>query len=145
MSGKDFSEVVEEIVREDPRYDRAAYVFVRKALDHTVKALPRKRAEGVTRHVSGPELLEGIRSYALEQFGPMALTVLHHWGITRCRDFGDLVFNLVAFGVFGKTEQDRPEDFEHAYTFEEAFVAPFRPRSPRSPAYPDSGESGGGS
>jgi len=128
MSGKDFSEVVDEIVREDPRYDRAAYVFIRKALDHTVKTLPKVRRDGSTRHVTGPELLEGVRVFALEQFGPMTLTVLNHWGINRCRDFGDLVFNLVAYGVFGKTEQDRPEDFDHAYSFEEAFQAPFRPR-----------------
>src|SRR5690606_32263689 len=115
------------------RYDRAAYVFIRKALDHTVKTLPKTRREGTTRHVSGPELLEGIRSFALEQFGPMTLTVLNHWGINRCRDFGDLVFNLVAYGVFGKTEQDRPEDFDHAYSFEEAFEAPFRPRLNAAP------------
>lgn len=142
MSGKDFSEVVEEIVREDPRFDRAAYIFIRKALDHTVKALPKKRKDGVSHHVSGQELLEGIREYALDQFGPMALTVLHHWGIHRCRDFGDLVFHLVEFGVFGKTEQDSPEDFDQAYTFEQAFVFPFRPRQSRPPAVVESADPG---
>jgi len=78
-------------------------------------------------HVSGRELLEGLRSYALEQYGPMAKTVLASWGIHRCADLGDIVFSLIEYNIFSKTENDRREDFADIYDFDEAFVKPFRP------------------
>src|SRR5215212_4494362 len=129
MQNPDFSEIVTLICKEDPRFDRKAYDFVRLGLDHTVKELRKKdaaRAEK-SRHVSGPELLDGLRSYALEQFGPLAKTVLNAWGVRRCRDFGDIVFNLIEYNVFSKTENDRREDFSDIFDFEDAFVKPFQP------------------
>ncbi len=129
MQNPDFSEIVSVICKEDPRFDRKAYDFVRLGLDHTVKEMRKKdtaRAER-TRHVSGPELLEGLRVYALEQYGPLAKTVLNAWGVTRCSHFGDIVFNLIEYSVFSKTDSDRPEDFADIYTFEDAFVKPFQP------------------
>jgi uncharacterized repeat protein (TIGR04138 family) len=78
-------------------------------------------------HVSGVELLEGIRDYALDRFGPMTLTLMNHWNIRKCRDFGDIVFNLVEHGILGRTENDTLEDFEGGYNFEEAFEQPFMP------------------
>lgn len=125
----DFAEIVSLICKEDTRFDRKAYDFVRLGLDHTVKELKKRdsaRAEK-SRHVSGPELLQGLRAYALDQFGPLAKTVLDSWGVQTCRDFGDIVFNLIEYNVFSKTENDRREDFADIYTFEEAFVKPFQP------------------
>jgi uncharacterized repeat protein (TIGR04138 family) len=98
-------------------------------LDHTVKELRKKdsaRAEK-SRHVTGPELLEGLRAYALDQFGPLAKMVLNAWGVRRCRDFGDIVFNLIEYNVFSKTENDRREDFSDIFDFDDAFVKPFQP------------------
>jgi uncharacterized repeat protein (TIGR04138 family) len=129
MQNPDFSEIVTLICKEDPRFDRRAYDFVRLGLDHTVKELRKKdsaRAEK-SRHVTGPELLEGLRAYALDQFGPLAKTVLNTWGIRRCRDFGDIVFNLIEYNVFSKTENDRREDFSDIVEFDDAFVKPFKP------------------
>lgn len=129
MPDQDFSEIVTLICKEDPRFDRKAYDFVRLGLDHTVKELRKKdatRAER-SRHVSGPELLDGLRIYALEQFGPLTKTVLNAWGVRRCRDFGDIVFNLIEYNVFSKTENDRREDFSDIYDFDGAFVKPFQP------------------
>jgi uncharacterized repeat protein (TIGR04138 family) len=134
MQNPDFSEIVSLICKEDSRFDRKAYDFVRLGLDHTVKEMRKKdavRAEA-SRHVSGPELLEGLRAYALEQYGPLAKTVLNAWGVSRCRDFGDIVFNLIEYNVFSKTEKDRREDFSDIFDFEDAFVKPFQPaRRPR--------------
>src|SRR5215207_498521 len=134
MQNPDFSEIVTLICKEDSRFDRRAYDFVRLGLDHTVKELRKKdaaRAEK-SRHVSGPELLDGLRSYALDQFGPLAKTVLDAWGVRRCRDFGDIVFNLIEYNVFSKTDNDRREDFSDIFDFEDAFVKPFQPaRRPR--------------
>jgi uncharacterized repeat protein (TIGR04138 family) len=134
MQNPDFSDIVTLICKEDPRFDRKAYDFVRLGLDHTVKELRKKdtiRADK-SRHVSGPELLEGLRSYALEQYGPLAKAVLNAWGVSRCRDFGDIVFNLIEYNVFSKTENDRREDFSDIFSFDEAFVKPFQPAKQRT-------------
>jgi len=135
MQDLEFSEIVGLICKEDARFDRKAYNFVRQALDHTVKEVKRKQPErtGKSQHVSGAELLEGIRAYALEQYGPLTKTVLTSWGITRCSDFGDIVFNLIDYNVFSKTENDRREDFAEIYSFDEAFVKPFQPAATRRP------------
>jgi len=129
MPELEFEEVIDLICREDTRYGKKAYDFVRQGLDHTVKELRKQdpKRDGRSFHVSGPELLDGMRIYALDQYGPMAITVLKAWGVKRCRDFGAIVFNLIDYKVFSKTEKDRREDFKEIYRFKEAFVKPFLP------------------
>ena len=124
-----FTEALDSIVTSDPRYQRDAYVFLRDALDFTTKQ--QKKIKGATvRHVAGPELLEGVRQYALKEFGPMVITVFDNWGIHCCENIGHMVFNLIGAGIFGKTEEDSMEDFKNVYDFEEAFVKPFAPAKP---------------
>ena len=124
-----FAEALDSIVASDPRYQRDAYVFLRDALDFTTKQ--QKKVRGATvRHVSGPELLGGVRQYALKEFGPMVMTVFDSWGVHSCEDIGNMVFNLIDAGIFGKTEEDSIEDFRNVYDFEEAFVKPFAPEKP---------------
>ncbi len=125
MKKVSFREALAQIVREDPRYDEQAYVFLREALDFTIHRLE-KPTEGPGRHVSGQELLDGVRAYALQEYGPMAYRVLTTWGVESCRDLGEVVFNLVEKGILGKTENDSRADFEAGYSFEEAFRRPFR-------------------
>ncbi len=127
-----FAEALDSIVANDPRYHRDAYVFLRDALDYTTKQQKKSKGAAV-RHVAGPELLEGVRLYGLKEFGPMAMTVFSHWGIQRCEDIGNMVFNLIGAGIFGKTEQDSIEDFKAVYDFHEAFVKPFQPTPHRTP------------
>jgi uncharacterized repeat protein (TIGR04138 family) len=136
MSGKDFSEVVDLVIKDDSRFGKGAYYFVRKALDFTVKELAEDK-ERTSHHVSGQELLEGIRRYALDQYGPLTLTVFKDWNIKRCQDFGDIVFNLVDYGVLGKTDTDRREDFREGYDFKSAFLKPFVPNDRRIPTIRD--------
>ena len=126
MHETDFAETVRQICSGDCPYDRQAFHFVREALDFTTCSL-QKPSEGPNRHVSGRELIEGIRRYALQEFGPMAATVLKEWGITKTEDFGRIVFMLVETGKLGKTDDDKLEDFADGYDFEEAFTAPFLP------------------
>ena len=128
MQDNDFEEAVTEIRLKDSRYDRDAYFFVRESLDFTSKTLNKPR-EGTARHVSGAELMEGARAYALQEFGPLALTVLNSWGIKTTSDFGEIVFNLVETGKLGKTHEDKKEDFANGYDFTEVFVKPFMPAS----------------
>lgn len=126
MKKSSFHETVENITRHHPAYSSHAYFFMREALDFTIKMF-NKPLEGPGRHVSGGELLDGIRKFALQEFGPMAKTVLNRWGIRRCEDFGEIVFIMVAKGVLGKTDEDRKEDFSGGYNFETAFSKPFQP------------------
>ena len=127
MDANDFRSKIQEIRETDPRYHEDAYQFVREGLDYTVKELKRVPA-GKVHHVRGNELLQGIRCYAIDQFGPVARTVLRSWGVRRCEDFGEIVFNMVESGILGKTDQDDRADFAGVYEFHEAFVEPFLPR-----------------
>lgn len=133
MKRRRYDEAIRQILKRDARYAYEAYLFLRGALDYTVRSL-QKPSLGPAKHVSGQELSEGIRRYALNEFGPIARTVLAAWGITRTDDFGEMVFNLVNQGVLGKTESDRKEDFASVYDFHEAFTVPFLPASARASA-----------
>jgi len=112
---KDFYQVIEEICQKDTRYKPDAYEFLMQALHFAQGKLKR------TGHVSGKELLEGIREYVIEEYGPMAKTVLSHWGITKTQDFGSMVFNLIDKKILSKTERDLIDDFKDIYDFEAAF------------------------
>ena len=127
MHEVNFDEKVEEIFAKDPRYARDAYTFLREALDFTQKIIG-KENHGKMRHVTGQELLNGIRQFALAQFGPMTKTVLEEWGIKNCGDFGELVFNMVESGLLAKTEKDSREDFQEGYDFTHAFCKPYWPQ-----------------
>ena len=128
MQTVNFEEELEKILARDERYAREAYLFVREALDHTQKMIGRPPRNEI-RHVSGGQLLEGARDYALNHFGPMALTVLEEWGIRSCEDVGEIVFNMVESAMLAKTEQDTIADFESGYDFDDAFRKPFLPPS----------------
>ena len=124
-----FQETVFEICKKDTRYNPDAYFFLVEALDVTVKDI-RKNQPDHGRHVTGKELLNGIKDYALDEFGPMAFTLFAEWGIYTTQDFGEIVFNLVEAGRLGKTESDSREDFKNGFSFEEAFLLPFEPQQP---------------
>ena len=128
MQPTDYAEALRVILEKDPRYDADAYHFLREALDFTLRQVHAQ--EGAPRHLSGQELLEGIRLYALQEYGPMAFTVLRTWGVRSTEDFGHIVFNLVHAGILGKTDQDSLDDFKGSYDFQAAFVAPYRPERP---------------
>lgn len=146
MQKLSFEEALEQILAVDNRFHRDAYLFVRDSLDHTRKLIIKEdRAEDrqITnepliegsrpqplkdRHVTGQELLEGIRQQALTDFGPMVITVFEEWGVRGCRDFGEIVFNLVEIGQFAKTEKDSRADFD-GYDFDDAFRKPYLPAS----------------
>ena len=133
MHEKSFEEILEQIVAKDPRYTRDAYLFVREALDFTQKNVS-KESKGQMRHISGQELLGGIRDFALQQFGPMTMLVFEEWGVKRCEDFGEIVFNMVEANLLAKTETDSRQDFKSGYDFYETFRKPFLPENkPASP------------
>jgi len=128
MQEVNFDLKLEQILAKDKRYAREAYMFLREGLDFTQKLILRE-SQGTLRHVSGQELLEGIRQFAIQQFGPMAVTVFEEWGITRCSDFGEIVFNMVEVGLLAKTDKDTRDDFQNGYDFTDAFRKPYWPQS----------------
>jgi uncharacterized repeat protein (TIGR04138 family) len=123
-----FSEAVETIIQTDTRFEREAYHFLKDALDFTTKNLKKSGGPG-QRHVSGRELMDGVREYALKEFGPMASTVLGYWGLRTTEDIGVIVFNLITVGIFGRSDDDSIEQFAAGYDFREAFIEPFLPES----------------
>jgi uncharacterized repeat protein (TIGR04138 family) len=128
---------LDELVRNDSRYAIEAYEFVFAALTHTQKMLgyntlpgpePGKEDE---HHVTGQQLLLGIRDFALREFGLMARTVFRLWGINRTDDFGEIVFNLVEANLMSKTSQDNRRDFHAVYDLDEALERGYRIEVPQ--------------
>jgi len=117
----DNAEALKKIIDDDKRYKLEAYIFVLEALFYSRKKF---KKEG---HITGPQLLEGIRDLALQRFGPLAKMVFEHWGIKMTVDFGNIVFNMVNTKILGKTDEDRIEDFEGIYDFDQTFVQNYKP------------------
>ncbi|MDI6704238.1 MAG: hypothetical protein QME40_06180 [bacterium] len=115
-----FLETIQKITEKDTRYKTEVYTFVMEALDFTVSKLKEPR------HVTGQELLEGIREYGIKQFGPMTRTVFEYWGVKSTEDFGEIVFNMVDNGLMDKTEHDSKDDFKNGYDFREVFDKGYR-------------------
>jgi uncharacterized repeat protein (TIGR04138 family) len=128
MPAIQFEQSIASILKRDARFDPQAYFFLKEALDFTLKRIAESN-EGQARHVSGAELLKGFRDYALEQFGPMAATLLVEWGVHRGEDVGDMVFHLIEEQVFGKQESDSHKDFADVLHLLDSLRAPFLPKS----------------
>lgn len=142
MSMLDPNQQLALLLKEDRRYRLDAYLFVFEALSYAQDFLGMgtestsepsdeldeddDELEGPQRHVTGQELCEAIRRFALQQYGLMAKTVLASWGIHRTGDFGEIVFNLIRIGRMRKTPHDRREDFEDVYDFDTAFREEFK-------------------
>ena len=132
-----------ELLSRDKRYKLEAYVFVGEALDYAQKTLglgtsrPASSAAAPRdpestdeppqeRHVTGQQLCEAVRLYALEQYGLMAKCVLNSWGVQCTGDFGEIVFNLIGIEQMRKTEEDRREDFDDVFDFDDGLTGSFK-------------------
>ena len=130
MKALQFEQAVESIFKRDRRYDPLAYLFLKEALDFTLKRAADSN-DGEGRHVSGIELCIGFRDLAIQQFGPMSGTLMTEWGLRDTSDIGEIVFHLIEEQMFGKQDSDTREDFASVYDFDEAFVTPFQPKRKR--------------
>lgn len=131
MSNKDIQDIwkkIQKIVEKDCRFSVESYQFIFEALDFTAYKLGKKYNSSLEeeRHVTGQELSEGIKQFALAKFGFMARIVFEQWGITKSEDFGEIVFNLVESGLMGKTKTDSIDDFKNLFDFHEEFDKKFR-------------------
>ncbi len=133
---------IADLLRDDTRFHFDAYVFVSDALRYaqeklnmgSIKSseLDTEEGEEPERHVTGQELCEAMRLYAHEQYGYLAKQVLNHWGIRSTGDFGEVVFNLIRIEQMHKTPQDRREDFDDVFDFEEGLQHSFQFSAPDS-------------
>jgi uncharacterized repeat protein (TIGR04138 family) len=119
-----------KLAGEDGRYSPEAFEFLFAGLDQAVKLAGRDAAQGASRHVSGQELLEGMKHYARELFGPLAAYVWRSWGIRNTRDWGNIVFLLVEAELLNRQEGDTIQDFEGTLDFDEFFVTSYQPELP---------------
>jgi len=117
---KKFYEKVELICEKDPRYKPGAYEFVLEALRYTQRRFKKER------HVTGDQLLSGIKDLTIRKFGPLALNVLHFWGVKNTEDFGNIVFNMVQDQLLSKQDDDTFDCFRNGYDFEEVFYKGYR-------------------
>jgi len=106
------------------KYHTDAYRFVFEALQLAQERLKRtaQDADDESAHISGPELLEGVRELGLKKFGLLAKTVFNHWGVKTTDDFGRIVFELIERGEMRKTDRDQLTDFFDVYRFDQALV-----------------------
>ncbi len=123
------------LLKEDPRYKPEAYQFIREALHYAqehmselneAEYVSEPSAEDGPRHITGQQLCEACRLYAIEQFGFLSAMVLGKWGIRSTGDFGEMVYNLIRIEQMRKSESDRREDFDDVYPFDTAFEPQFR-------------------
>lgn len=117
-----FQSRISTLAAADRRYTADAYHFVFRALDFVLEQRegvgPQIQEDG---HVPAVQLLDGLKDYALELYGPLARLVLERWGVCRTEDFGEIVFGLVDCRLLNKQDSDRKSDFCNGYSFREAF------------------------
>jgi uncharacterized repeat protein (TIGR04138 family) len=152
---------LEKLLAEDRRYKVEAYHFVGAGLEYAQDVLgmgrenqerPSRAAQKGTRsgqktardrpggrpirHICGQELCVALKQLAHRQYGLMARLVLASWGIRSTSDFGAVVFNLIRIGKMSKSEQDRREDFDNVYDFEQALVRDYTITKEEEPCRP---------
>lgn len=143
---------IAKLLKEDRRYKLDAYAFVFESLNFAHKELgmgapatseaeeetPEETEEGESqqseRHLTGQQLCEAVRRYALEQYGYMAQCVLESWGVRSTSDLGEIVFNLIRIGQMRKTKDDLREDFDDVFDFETGFKQSFKITPPENQA-----------
>lgn len=121
---------VSELALQDGRFSPEAFRFLFEALEQAVALAGRGTEKGARRHVSGGELLEGLRVHGLATFGPLTAQVWRQWGVHTTLDWGHIVFLLVDGKLLRRQDSDTLEDFRGGYDFEEAFVRSYRPVLP---------------
>lgn len=121
---------VRKVAKADGRYALEAYQFLFEGLDHTVRRQGKTEAQGTQRHISGRDLVDGLRDLAATYFGPLAAQVWRQWGVRNTMDWGRIVFLLVEEGLLNRQDSDTIDDFREVFDLDEAFVESYRPTLP---------------
>lgn len=133
MDQESENKAIEAILVKDARYPAEAYELVVDALRVAAKGRRRSASGARIARLDAVGLLDAVRRFALEEYGPLTLTLLHSWNVRHARDFGEIVFNLAGRGVVALEPGDRRASFHDGFDFEEAFRRPFEPVRPVRP------------
>ena len=139
-----------KLLAENPRYKIEAYQFVGAGLEYAQEVLglgkpgPSKKRRSKdketparpVRHVSGQELCWALKQLAHQQYGLMAKLVLASWGIQSTKDFGEIVYNLIRIGKMSQSDNDRREDFDNVYDFEQVLFRDYAITKEEEPCRP---------
>ena len=112
---------IEAIAREDGRYHPQAVRFVYEGLGYTAKKITNEPG-----HISGQVLCEGLRRFALEKWGRLAMLPLNAWGIKTTRDFGEIVYMMIKHQWMNAQPTDSVDDFNDVYDFKTALKEEFK-------------------
>lgn len=125
---------IQAIAEGDGRFAWESFAFVSEAIQHTSEWIKNgdlqnldpgsERGADSEFHVSGRELLLGIRRLASQRWGHLAPCVLRQWGVERTEDFGSIVFLMVHDKSlhWSARSEDRIEDFANGFDFATAFI-----------------------
>lgn len=106
----------------EAKYHHDAYRFIYEALHHTQQKLDRASANSEEdAHITGQELMRGVRELAIRRYGLLTKNVFAHWGVRSTGDFGRMVFEMIERGEMRKTDRDQLSDFFDVYDFDDAF------------------------
>jgi uncharacterized repeat protein (TIGR04138 family) len=108
-------------------YHPCAQRFVFEALRLIQERLGRDRTSDKTGHITGGELLEGIRQLGTQRFGMLCPIVFRKWGVHSTDDFGHIVFRMIEDGEMRKTPDDSLDDFLGVYDFTRVFIDEYTP------------------
>ena len=126
------SDAIRRLALQDGRYSPEAFQFLFEALTYAVRLAGKQEAEGPERHVTGQEVLAGMRACAQETFGPLAAHVWRSWGVHETLDWGRIVFLLVEKGMLKRQEEDKIDDFGAGFDFDEVFVEQYKASLPKT-------------
>ena len=111
---------LEEIAREDGRFNPQAVKFIYEGLGYTVKKIVSE-----PQHVSGQTLCEGLKQLAVSKWGRLAMLVLNNWDLKTTRDFGEIVYLMIKHKWMSAQPADSIDDFNDVYDFQTVFKDEF--------------------
>ena len=111
-----YSDKYDDVAAMDERYAARGYALVMDVINFLFRD---------KKDISDYDILEEFKERTLDQYGPMAYTVLREWGIHSCRDVGNMVENLAASRRIRHSEGDDTGAFDAGYDFKEAFLGPY--------------------
>ena len=100
---------IRNLAANDPRYHIEAYRFITDSVSFTVERLSEHR------HVTAQELMQGMRDFAVREYGVLAEEVVRSWGIHTASDAGNLVYLLIGAELLSASPGDKRSDFDIDY------------------------------
>ena len=112
---------LDKIALKDGRFSPEVVKFVYEGLSYSVEKLVNQPG-----HVSGQTLCQGLKMFAIENWGRLAKLVLNDGGVKTTRDFGEIVYMMIENKWMSAQPSDTIEDFDNVYDFQTVFIDEFK-------------------